>query len=205
MPRPGRAAGPRTRLAALAAAALTACTGIDLLTPAEPPRAPAPSRTPAPEPPPMLGPSRPTAITVPSIGVDSRLLPLGLTPDGALDVPRPPHEDLAGWYTGSATPGERGTAVILGHRDSRRSGPSVFHRLGALEPGRTVRVRRADGTTAVFTVDTVRRHTKHDFPATAVYGHTPHASLRLITCGGPLRDGRYLDNIVAYAHLSATG
>ncbi|MEV5825951.1 class F sortase [Spirillospora sp. NPDC052242] len=201
MPRQGRAAGPRTRLAALAAAALTACTGIDLLTPAEPPRAPAPRHQPSTGNAP-LAPSRPATLAIPSIGVESRLLRLGLAPDGTLDVPRPPHEDLAGWYTGSVTPGERGTAVILGHRDSRRSGPSVFHRLGALEPGRAVRVRRTDGTTAVFTVDTVRRHTKRGFPARAVYGHTPHPSLRLITCGGPLRDGRYIDNIVVYAHLS---
>ncbi len=95
--------------------------------------------------------------------------------------------------------------MILGHRDSRTSGPSVFHRLGALEPGRTVRVRRADGTAAVFTVDAVRRHAKRDLPAAAVYGHTPHPSLRLITCGGPLRDGRYRDNIVVYAHLTSAG
>ncbi|MFD0901104.1 class F sortase [Actinomadura sediminis] len=208
MPSRGRAAGPRVRLAALAATALTATTGVDLLAPAGPPRAPAPSRAPAPAPepapaPPALAPSRPTTITIPSIGVRSSLLPLGLAPGGALDVPRAPHEDLAGWYTGSVTPGERGTAVILGHRDSRASGPSVFHRLGTLDPGDAVRVRRADGTTAVFTVDTVRRHAKSDFPAKAVYGHTPHPSLRLITCGGALHDGRYLDNIVVYARLSA--
>ncbi|GGV12255.1 hypothetical protein GCM10010182_35530 [Actinomadura cremea] len=203
MPRRGRAAGPRTRLAALAVAALTACGGVELLGAAEPPRAtsrppaPAPPREPAP-----LPPSRPTALTIASIDVDSPLLPLGIAPDGTLDVPRPPHEDRAGWYTGSAAPGERGTAVILGHRDSRASGPSVFYRLGTLEPGERVRIARADGTRAVFTVVAVRRHAKDGFPAAAVYGHTPYPSLRLITCGGPFDDGHYLDNIVVYARLA---
>ncbi|MBE1534344.1 class F sortase [Actinomadura algeriensis] len=215
MPPRGRDGGHRTRLAALAAAALAACTGVDVLTtearPHEPPRtlqAPRPSASaPGPAEPARtspLAPSRPTTLDIPSIDVHSKLLRLGLAPDGALEVPRPPDENRAGWYTGSVTPGERGTAVILGHLDST-SGASVFYRLGDLGPGRRVRVHRADGTTAVFTVDAVRRHPKGDFPAKAVYGHTPRPSLRLITCGGAFDDdtGHYLDNIVVYAHLTA--
>ncbi|WP_218040203.1 class F sortase [Actinomadura sp. WMMB 499] len=197
-PRPGRAAGPRTRLAALAAAALAACTGVDLLAPAEPPRTPRPP----PSGPAAPSPSGPARLTIASIGVDTDLLRLGLAPDGTLAVPRPPHEDRAAWYTGSAPPGEPGTAVITGHRDSRR-GPSIFFRLDALRPGASVRITRADGTAAIFAVDTVRRHRKADFPARTVYRHTPVPSLRLITCGGPFDDGRYRDNIVAYARLTA--
>ncbi|WP_262401507.1 sortase domain-bontaining protein [Actinomadura sp. CNU-125] len=94
--------------------------------------------------------------------------------------------------------------MIVGHVDSHASGASVFYRLGALEPGGRVRIDRADGTTAVFTVDAVRRHPKDAFPAAAVYGDTPAPALRLITCGGPFDDGtgHYLDNIVVYAHLT---
>ncbi len=53
--------------------------------------------------------------------------------------------------------------MIEGHLDYT-SGPSVFYRLGDLRPGQTVQVTRADHTTAVFTVDTVRRFPKNDFP-----------------------------------------
>lgn len=217
-PPQGRDAGHRTRLAALAAAALAACTGLEVLgtavtaeaRPPGPPRTTRPS-APPPTPPPVrreprpLPPSRPKTITIPSIDVHSNLLRLGLAPDGTIEVPRPPHEDRAGWFTGSAAPGARGTSVIVGHLDSRRSGASVFYRLGALEPGRRILVDRADGTTAVFAVDAVRRHPKDDFPATAVYAHTPRPSLRLITCGGEFDDdtGHYLDNTVVYAHFVA--
>lgn len=44
---------------------------------------------------------------------------------------------------------------------------------------------------------------KDEFPDKRVYGATPHASLRLITCGGGFtRETGYLGNVVAYAHLT---
>lgn len=48
----------------------------------------------------------------------------------------------------------RPTDRSAGHVDTR-TGPAVFFRLGALTKGRTVEVERADGRTAVFTVDAV--------------------------------------------------
>ena len=51
---------------------------------------------------------------------------------------------------------------------SARGGPSVFFRLGALRPGQRVYVTRADGTTAEFAVNAVRRYAKNAFPTTAV-------------------------------------
>jgi sortase (surface protein transpeptidase) len=142
--------------------------------------------------------SRPVALTIPSIGVQTSLVNLGLTAAGALQVPS--STAVAGWYTGSPRPGAVGSAVIAGHIDSR-AGPGVFFRLSALRPGDRVYVRRADGTLAVFRVTLVRQYAKDSFPTSAVYGPTPDAELRLITCGGTfdpqLRS--YLSNTVAYA------
>ena len=107
---------------------------------------------------------------------------------------------VAGWYTGSPRPGAIGPAVIAGHIDSR-SGPGVFFHLSRLKPGDQVYVRRADGTLAVFRVTAVQMYLKDRFPTAAVYGPTPDAELRLITCGGtfdPAR-GSYLSNVVVYA------
>jgi hypothetical protein len=61
----------------------------------------------------------------------------------------------------------------------------------------------ADGNTARFTVDRVVSYPKAHFPTLAVYGATPRAELRLITCGGSFdrNSGHYLNNTVAYAHL----
>jgi sortase (surface protein transpeptidase) len=142
--------------------------------------------------------SRPVALTIPSIGVQTSLVNLGLTAVGALQVPS--STAVAGWYTGSPRPGAVGSAVIAGHIDSQ-AGPGVFFRLSTLRPGDRVYVRRADGTLAVFRVTLVRQYAKDSFPTSAVYGPTPDAELRLITCGGTfdpqLRS--YLSNTVAYA------
>ncbi|WP_285912158.1 class F sortase [Actinomadura opuntiae] len=146
----------------------------------------------------------PMRIAIPALGVHAPVARAGLRPDGTLQPPRPPHQDRPAWYTGSVTPGEAGTAVIEGHLDSY-AGPSVFFRLGRLRPGQDVRVRRSDGTTAVFTVDAVRRFAKDGFPTRAVYTDTPGPSLRLITCGGAFDTAtrHYRDNTVAFAHLTA--
>ena len=60
--------------------------------------------------------SPPVALTIPSIGVQTSLVDLGLTATGALQVP--PSTAVAGWYTGSPRPGAVGSAVIAGHIDS---------------------------------------------------------------------------------------
>jgi len=142
--------------------------------------------------------SLPVTLTIPSIGVQTSLIHLGLTADGTLQVP--PSTAVAGWYTGSPRPGAIGSAVIAGHIDSR-VGPGVFFRLSSLRPGDLVYVRRADGTLAVFRVTVVRQFAKDSFPTSAVYGPTPDPEVRLITCGGifdsQLRS--YLSNTVVYA------
>jgi sortase (surface protein transpeptidase) len=153
----------------------------------------------APEPTPHRVPA-PTWIIIPSIGVRSRLVHLGLTPSGALQVPAT--ASVAGWYTGSSRPGAIGAAVIAGHIDSL-TGPGVFYRLHQLRRGRLIYIRRRDGSLAVFRVTVVHEYLKADFPTLAVYGPAPTAQLRLITCGGSFdyATGHYLSNVIVYASL----
>jgi hypothetical protein len=195
-------------------------------TPAPPPQpsraegfsqAPAPVQGPAPAPaqaqtarltgpaaPPLALPaSVPVRIRIPRIRVDAPVAGLGLNPDGTLGTPPPDNRNLAGWYTGSTTPGAPGNAVMAGHVDTR-SGPAVFWGLGALHKGDTVEVLRADHRTAVFTVDAIEVYPKSAFPSARVYGPTARPELRLITCGGGYSASRgYLGNVVLYAHLTA--
>jgi hypothetical protein len=148
--------------------------------------------------------SAPVRLDIPAIGVHTAVTPLGLHPDGTVEVPPPERDAPAGWYRYLAAPGEVGPAVIVGHVDSARDGPAVFYRLGALRPGDTVSVRRADGVVAGFTVVDVVVYPKAAFPTAAVYGPADRPVLRLVTCGGTFdRDrGEYRDNVVAYAVLS---
>jgi sortase (surface protein transpeptidase) len=145
--------------------------------------------------------ARPVSLTIPSIGVRTGLVHLGLTSSGALQVPS--STSVAGWYTGSARPGATGAAVIVGHIDSK-SQAGIFFRLRLLHAGSRVYVRRADGTLAVFAVTSVRSYPKSRFPTLAVYGPVPDAELRLITCGGAFDSatGHYLSNVIVYATLT---
>jgi hypothetical protein len=174
---------PALRPAAVGVAALPAPTG--------PIVAPPPSAQPAPV-------ASPVSLTIPLIGVKTQLTTLGLAAGGALQVPS--STSVAGWYTGSPRPGSVGSAIIVGHIDSL-TGPGVFYRLPELRPGDDVYVKRADGTTAEFRVTSVQTYLKDHFPTQTVYGPTPDAELRLITCGGAFdaAAGHYLSNIVVYA------
>jgi hypothetical protein len=153
---------------------------------------------------PSLRHSTPTAISIPAIGVYSKLLHLGLNSDGTIQVPPlPSGANLAAWYRNSPTPGQIGASVIEGHVDSYQ-GPAVFFRLGALRPGNPVDVTLADGVTAVFKVTGVREYPKARFPAREIYGATDYAALRLITCGGIFDSatGHYLSSTIVFAALS---
>jgi sortase (surface protein transpeptidase) len=145
--------------------------------------------------------ARQTWLSIPSLGIRTKLIHLGVNSNGTLQVPK--RTTVAGWYTGSPRPGTVGSAVIAGHVDSR-TGPGIFFWLRTLHRGDRIYVGRADGTMAVFTVTRVQRFAKDAFPTAAVYGPVPDAELRLITCGGifdrSLRS--YLSNVVVFARLA---
>ena len=149
----------------------------------------------------LLARSVPVRLQIAAIGVDSKLMDLGLKADGTLQVP--PSGFPAGWYTGMPTPGERGPAIIVGHVDWK--GPGVFYNLHRLKPGDRVSVTRKDGSMPAFRVTRVQQFPKNQFPTKAVYGNIENAGLRLITCGGTFnaQTGHYEDNLVVFADLVA--
>jgi LPXTG-site transpeptidase (sortase) family protein len=151
-----------------------------------------------------LGPSRPTMISIPAIGVHTAVNPIGLSDDGTLAVPQPgPHLDEAAWFENSPTPGQPGPSIIEGHVDSTE-GPSVFFKLGDVRPGDQVVVRRADGRVVTFRVDAVRDFLKARFPTRLVYGgkNLSQPTLRLITCSDfDSSTHHHIGNEVVFAHL----
>lgn len=144
--------------------------------------------------------SVPVSISLPSLGVVSDLMELGLAADGSLEVP--PAAYPAGWYTGAPTPGELGPAILAGHVSYAKQ-QGVFYDLHRLLPGDEIWVLRADGDTAVFVVTVVGQYPKDVFPTEAVYGNLDHAGIRLITCGGEFDTtaNSHRDNIVVFAQL----
>ena len=147
----------------------------------------------------VLPESEPVSISIPRIGIRSRLVELGLDEDGVMKVPP---AAVAGWFNGAPTPGALGPAVIAGH--VTWDGPAIFYRLDKMRRGDQVSVTREDGKTVVFTVSRVARYPKSRFPSQAVYGAIDHAGLRLITCAGRYdrARNRYSDNVVVFARLT---
>jgi hypothetical protein len=141
--------------------------------------------------------SRPIHLLIPALGLSVPLSSLGLNADGTVAVPTDFNQP--GWYRFGASPGQLGTAVILGHVDSFR-GPAVFFELRNLVVGDRVVVRLADGATAHFAVIGIAIYLKAHFPARLVYGNRSYAALQLVTCGGVFdhSTGSYLSNVVVY-------
>jgi sortase (surface protein transpeptidase) len=143
----------------------------------------------------------PTHIRIPSILVDTTFAPpLGLNTDQTISIPE--SFDQVAWYKLGASPGEVGTAAILGHVDSH-DGPAVFYALGQVIPGDSIFITRADGTDIEFVVEYFERYMQDSFPTEKVYAPTVYPSLRLITCSGIFDRGaqRYSHNLVVYARL----
>lgn len=144
-----------------------------------------------------------TRVEIPSIGVDSSLEQLPLDPV-TNELTPPVDWQSAGWYRDGTVPGDIGPAVIAGHVDSVTA-PAVFARLGELSTGDIITVTLSDGTVSEFAVDTIETAPKNDFPTALVYGPTPTAQLRVITCDGAFNGatGHYLDNLIVFASLLA--
>jgi Sortase domain len=145
----------------------------------------------------------PVRLEIPTIGVSTGLQRLGRAGDGSVEVPDA--WAVAGWYggPGGTRPGDPGSAVILGHVDSK-AGPAVFYRLRELRPGDTVVIVQAGGSRARFTVERVEQYPKRRFPTDDVYYPSLTPRLRLVTCGGEFdrAAGSYRDNVIAFASLS---
>ncbi len=140
----------------------------------------------------------PVSVSIPAIGVESDLIPLGRGADGWIEAPED-YNDV-GWYKDGVLPGEVGPAVIAAHVDSPWAA-AIFHRLSELEPGDEVSVTRSDGSVVEFVVTGSQNVKKHEFPTETIYAPTPTPELRLVTCGGPIssQTGLYEDNVVVTA------
>jgi LPXTG-site transpeptidase (sortase) family protein len=139
----------------------------------------------------------PVRVTIPAIGVDAKLVPVGLKPDGSVQTP---DFGLAAWYAPGPRPGDTGPAVLLAHVDSKAGGPDVFYRLHELKPGDQVTVHYHDATTTFAVTDT-EQTAKTALPTKRIWQATKRPVLRLITCGGQFDPAAhsYLDNVIVYA------
>ena len=143
----------------------------------------------------------PVRLTVTSLGIDIPVDPVGVQPDGQMEIP--PRADRAGWYRYGAAPTDAlGTTVIAAHVDSVASkGLGPFARLRDLEVGATVTAALANGTSAAFTVEEVRTVPKTDVAWGQIFVRDGAPRLVLVTCGGSWQpaERHYSDNVIVVA------
>jgi LPXTG-site transpeptidase (sortase) family protein len=125
-------------------------------------------------------PDIPNKISIPSIGLESQIDPVGLTADNLVDVP----QSNVGWYNMGAKPGETGTAALDGHFKDFKFGPGVFYRLSELQVGSDIYIK--DISNKEFHYKVVKNDLVNTdrFPTNQVYGHSSKPLLNLVTCAG---------------------
>ena len=125
----------------------------------------------------------PVRLKIPKINVDASLDYVGLTPDGAVDVPR--GATTAAWFDLGPRPGNNGDAVITGHYGPWKNGQgSVFDDLDKLKKGDSLSIEDEKGKIAIFVVRESKKYNPKD-DAPEVFGSNDgKAHLNLITCQG---------------------
>jgi len=148
----------------------------------------------------LVAPALPRYLIIPELGVDARVLSVGVNASGALGTPNNIYDTA--WYDESATPGQQGAVLIDGHVAGYNS-PGVFGTLQYLQPGDNIQVERGDGT--IFNYQVVKTET---YPATGVdmkAAMTPidpgKPGLNLITCTGSIipDKAQYNERLIIFA------
>jgi LPXTG-site transpeptidase (sortase) family protein len=148
-----------------------------------------------------VAPDLPRTIQIPSIGVDARVLQLGVKANNELATPTNIHD--AGWYTGSSKPTDKAGAILI---DGHVSGPTkrgVFYDLKKLKAGDELTLERGDGVKLTFAVTRTKtvkveevdmgEMMRSDVPA--------KLALNLITCGGSfdVKSNEFASRVLVFA------
>lgn len=141
--------------------------------------------------------ARPVSVSIPRLDLHQDLIQLNVI-GGTLQVPTD-YSDV-GWWRDGPAPGAPGSAVLVGHVDSK-TGPAVFYTLSAIQLNDPIRIGRADGTTSTFRVSDVTLYPRESFPSSKVYRTKGKPVLTLVTCGGTYdrTAGHYTGNLVVTA------
>lgn len=127
---------------------------------------------------------------------------LGLTSDGSIETPSVKTPEVMGWYAKGYQPCRPGPFATLGHIDGTgRKG--ILYRLSELKPGATVTVGLDNGKNCTYRIDELLTVHKAQFPTQRIWGNTPDAQIRIISCGGKFVGGQYgyQDNLIGIGHM----
>lgn len=126
--------------------------------------------------------SEPRRLVIPSLGIDACVQRLGLDQNGAIGAPVNVH--VAGWFTGSSRPGQRGLSILDGHNRGASS-DGVFVNLHALKVGRRISIEQGNGEALEYVVRSVATHDREVTMERLYDGAARYPeALGIITCAG---------------------
>lgn len=137
------------------------------------------------------------SLSIPAMNIVAPLVPMGVRPDGYMDLPNSPHE--VAWYQFTSKPGMGGNAVFSAHVDYINYGPAVFWNLGKLQTGDTIMVRLRDGSLINYVVSATSKVPLEQLDVAATISPTSQESITLITCSGEFSLGNYSHRVVVRA------
>jgi sortase (surface protein transpeptidase) len=145
---------------------------------------------------PTPDPDYPVRIALPSIGLDTSVVEVGVTKTGEMDVPSGKTKDV-GWYKDGTVPGEVGSAVMDAHVYA------AFDKLKYLKVGADIYVVARSGKSLHFRVTDSRIYKLGELPIDLLFNQSDAKRLNLITCAGSYSRtlGTYDHRLVAYAVL----
>lgn len=150
----------------------------------------------------QVAPDMPRFIEIESLGVKARVRRMGVTTDNAIQAPSNVFD--AGWYDGSAKPGQNGAAFIDGHVSGYTQN-GVFYDIKNLEAGATVTVEMGNGDRFTYKVvgKEVFNADKVDMSKVLASAEPGKAGLNLMTCTGPFDSANeaYTERVVVYTVL----
>ncbi|MGI2329093.1 class F sortase [Planococcus sp. YIM B11945] len=142
---------------------------------------------------------KPDTLSIPAIGVEAKVLHLGVTDNGEMDVPNT--IDDVSWFEPGYKPGENGRAAIAGHVDGR-NGPAIFWDLAKLEAGDEILIE-GEKEQLRFNVYAMESVALDLADIDSIFGYRSTPELILITCSGDYNHDRGTreERLIVYAKL----
>ena len=144
----------------------------------------------------------PVLLRIERLDVSAHVVRVGVLEDGGMEIP----DDVAlvGWYAAEqrpVSPGDPGTAVIAGHRDSRVQGEGALHDIAALARGDRIDIVHLDGSVSRWHVDGMLTTPRDVLPSELLFRRTGAPRVALVTCGGTFdrTTGSYTHNTIVLA------
>lgn len=143
-----------------------------------------------------LVPQLPVRLVVSKIGVDTVIESVGITPEGAMDMPKKASQ--VAWFQSGVMPGMPGSAVLDGHFGLPGG---AFNDLHLLQSGDTIEVFGETGSGILFVVQRTGTYDRHADTTEVFFSDDGISRLNLVTCQGiwsPI-EGTYSHRLVVFA------